>query len=51
MLVKVRLEGEGLAAAGAGERLCAGVGLHMGTKVGFVGKGLLADVAAERLLS
>ena len=48
VLVQVTLEGEGLAALEAEERLLLGVGLHVGSKVGLVGKSLAANSALER---
>ena len=51
MLVEVRLECESLVAPLARVGLGGGVRLDMGAEVGLVGKGLLADVAGERLLS
>ena len=51
MLGQVRLEGELLEAAQAGERLHLRVGLDVGSQVALVCKGLAALVALERLLT
>lgn len=51
MLVQIRLEGKGLAAAGAGVRLGVRMGLYVGAQIRFVRKGLAADAALEGLLA
>lgn len=51
VLVQVGLEGEGLAAPVARERLQVGMRLDVGAQVRLVRERLVADLARERLLT
>ena len=51
VLVKVRFQGKSFVASRTDKRLCIGVGLDVSSKVGLVGKGLVANMTTKRFFT